>query len=65
MDFQWADLLRALALVLVLEGLLPFLGPARFRETLLRMANLNDRALRLIGLGSMIGGLVLLQVSRL
>lgn len=60
----WIDLLRALALVLVLEGILPFLLPARWRETMLRIASLNDRLLRLIGITSMTLGLVLLQLVR-
>jgi hypothetical protein len=58
------DLVRAVALVMVLEGILPFLAPARWRETLLRIATLNDRALRLIGIGSMTIGLVILQLAR-
>lgn len=60
----WTDLLRALALVLVLEGILPFLMPARWRETILRIASLNDRMLRLIGITTMTMGLVLLQLVR-
>jgi uncharacterized protein YjeT (DUF2065 family) len=58
----WSDLLRALALVLVLEGILPFLMPARWRETILRIASLNDRMLRLIGITSMTIGLIVLQL---
>jgi len=60
----WIDLLRAIALVLVLEGILPFVMPARWRETILRIASLNDRLLRLIGITSMTIGLVILQVIR-
>jgi uncharacterized protein YjeT (DUF2065 family) len=58
----WTDLLRALALVLVLEGILPFVMPGRWRETILRIASLNDRFLRLIGITSMTLGLILLQL---
>lgn len=60
----WTDLLRALALLLVLEGILPFVMPARWREVLLRLASLNDRMLRLIGITGMIIGLVILQLVR-
>jgi uncharacterized protein YjeT (DUF2065 family) len=60
----WMDLLRALALVMVIEGVLPFLSPGRARSTLGRLAGLDDRALRLIGLSSMIAGLVGLQLLR-
>ena len=56
------DLLRALALLMVMEGLLPFLSPRRFREGLLRAASVSDRPLRVIGLAAMIGGAVLLHL---
>lgn len=55
------DFLRALALVMVIEGLLPFLSPHRFRESLLRAASLQDRSLRLFGLVAMVLGAALLQ----
>jgi uncharacterized protein YjeT (DUF2065 family) len=58
------ELLRALALVLVIEGLLPFLTPKRFRQGLLDFARLDDRWMRGIGLGAMCGGLLLLQALK-
>ena len=58
----WHDLVRALALVLVLEGAWPFLSPARWRNALLRISSLDDRLLRSFGLAMMIGGLIVLQV---
>ena len=57
---MWNDLLAAIALLLVMEGILPFLNPRALRNTLQRMIALDDRALRLIGLGSMLAGLALL-----
>jgi uncharacterized protein YjeT (DUF2065 family) len=57
----WDDLLRAGALVLIVEGILPFLSPKAFRRALMEFATVNDRWMRLIGLGSMLLGLVLLQ----
>lgn len=58
---MWPDLLRALALVLVIEGLLPFLAPERWREMMLRASAADARSLRLFG-GALIGvGVVLLQ----
>ena len=60
----WSDFLRAFALLLVLEGILPFVMPNRWRETLLRIASLNDRLLRLIGLTSMTVGLIVLQLVK-
>ena len=59
----WDDLARALALVLVLEGLGPFLAPARWRETLARVSSLDERVLRTIGLLMMVTGLVVLQFA--
>ncbi len=57
-----ADLLAAIALMLVFEGIMPFLSPARFRLALLSAARLDDRSLRVVGLLSMIGGVVLLYL---
>lgn len=58
---MWPDLLRALALVLVIEGLMPFISPGRWREMMLRLADVDTRSLRLFG-GVLIGvGVVLLQ----
>ena len=59
----WQDLARAFGLVLVLEGLWPFISPARWREALLRVMSLDDRLLRSFGLASMIGGLIVLQLA--
>ncbi|ROO29052.1 hypothetical protein SAOR_04605 [Salinisphaera orenii MK-B5] len=58
---MWVDLLRAVALVLVIEGLLPFLAPERWREMMLRLSDVDGRSLRIFG-GVLIGvGAVLLQ----
>lgn len=57
-------LLAAFALMLVLEGALPFLLPAVWRETFRRMTELSDGQLRFIGLGSMLAGLLLLYLAR-
>lgn len=61
---MWRDLGAALALVMVIEGLLPFLNPARCRESLLRAARLTDVALRALGLASMVAGVLLLYYVR-
>lgn len=58
------DLFAAVALMLVIEGILPFLSPARFRETLLGAARLSDRVLRRLGLASMGAGVALLYLVR-
>jgi uncharacterized protein YjeT (DUF2065 family) len=61
---MWENLLAALGLLLVLEGILPFLSPTRLRQTLLELARLPDRILRAFGLGSMLLGLLLLYFLR-
>ncbi|MBA3034705.1 MAG: DUF2065 domain-containing protein [Gammaproteobacteria bacterium] len=53
-------LLLALALMLVIEGLLPFVAPRIWRETFRRVTELGDGQLRFIGLSSIIIGLVIL-----
>ena len=59
----WHDLVRAFGLVLVLEGLWPFLSPQRWRNALLRVSSLDDRLLRGFGLAMMICGVIVLQVA--
>ena len=58
-------LLMAIALMLVVEGLLPFLAPKVWRETFLRLMQLSDGQIRFFGLTSMIIGLLLLLLSRI
>ena len=53
-------LLTAVALVLVIEGVLPFLSPSMWREAFRRMIELTDGQIRFIGLTSMLAGLLLL-----
>lgn len=61
---DWSDLGTALALVLVIEGLLPLLSPRNFRQTMLAAVKLNDRVLRTIGIASMTLGVLLLYWVR-
>jgi uncharacterized protein YjeT (DUF2065 family) len=56
----WEGLLGALALMLVIEGLLPFLSPARWRALFRQALELSDGQLRFMGLCSMVLGLLLL-----
>ncbi len=58
------DILVALALLLVMEGILPFLNPSGVRKALIMMAQLDDRHLRFGGLTSMIVGVILLYVIK-
>ena len=57
--------LLAFALMLILEGVLPFLAPKVWRETFLRLMQLSDGQIRFFGLTSMIVGLILLFFSRI
>ena len=54
--------LAACALVLVLEGLLPFLAPRTWREAFRRLTELSDGQLRFVGLISIAIGIVVLLV---
>jgi len=60
-DF-WQVLPVALALVLIIEGAMPFISPNRWRNMLALVAQMEDRVIRNIGLGSMLLGLVLLYL---
>jgi uncharacterized protein YjeT (DUF2065 family) len=62
--FAWGDLMNAIALVLVIEGIMPFVSPRSWRQTMLQASQLPDHVLRGIGLVSMLLGVVLLYVLR-
>ena len=57
-------LLGALALMLVIEGLLPFLSPGTWRQMFERATRMSDGQIRFIGLISLLAGLALLAVWR-
>jgi len=57
-------LLTAIALMLVIEGVLPFLVPTLWRETFRRLIEMSDGQIRFIGLTSMLAGLLLLYLVR-
>ncbi len=52
------ELLTALALVLVIEGLMPLISPARWREVFSRVLAMSDGQIRFIGLASILMGLL-------
>ena len=56
----WELLLGAAALMLVLEGMLPFFNPASWRAVFERAIKMSDGQIRTIGLASMLAGLLLL-----
>ncbi len=64
MRLNWADLCAALAIAWVMEGMMPFLNPRPCADLLQRLADMEDRELRLGGLFSMLVGLVVLYLVR-
>ncbi len=58
---DWQALLTGVSLVLVIEGILPFVAPAAWRRAMLQAVMLDNRRLRWIGLASMLLGLALLK----
>ncbi|MDH0897361.1 MULTISPECIES: DUF2065 domain-containing protein [unclassified Pseudomonas] len=59
---MWQELGIAFCLMLVLEGILPFLYPQRWRRAVTQLGQLPDRRLRLMGLTSMLLGTALLYL---
>ena len=57
-------LMGALALVLVLEGLLPFFSPTLWRQVFEKATRMSDGQIRFLGLSSMLAGLLLLLLWR-
>ena len=57
-------LLAALAIVCVIEGVMPFVNPTGVRRLFLRLSAFEERELRIGGLASMIVGLVVLYLVR-
>ena len=55
--------LAAIALMLVFEGVLPFVAPKAWREVFVKLTQMNDGQIRFAGLTSMIVGLFLLYLS--
>lgn len=61
MDF-WQVLPVAVALVFIIEGMLPFISPNRWRNLLAMVDQMDNRVIRNVGLGSMLFGLLLLYL---
>ena len=64
MSINLSDLLAALGLFLVLEGMAPFLNPQGLKRALTRLLTVPDRELRIAGLGSMLVGVIILFLVR-
>ena len=52
--------LMALALMLILEGVLPFIAPNLWRDTFRKITQMTDGQIRFVGLSSMVVGVLLL-----
>jgi len=61
---MWAELARAVALVCVIEGLMPFIAPQRWRHTMLSLASIAPRQLRIFGAVMIAIGVFALQCLR-
>ena len=59
---MWENFLNAIALMLVLEGMLPFLSPQTWREAFKKLTEINDSQIRFVGLTSMLAGILLLII---
>ncbi len=64
MSLNLSDLLAALGLFLVLEGIAPFLNPQGVKRAFARLLEVHDRELRFAGLGSMLVGVIILFLVR-
>ncbi len=61
---NWNDLLTALALVMVVEGIMPFASPRKYKSTMQQMLSMPDSTLRSIGFGLMLIGVISLFLVR-
>ncbi|MGB9429420.1 MAG: DUF2065 domain-containing protein [Gammaproteobacteria bacterium] len=61
---MWIALVTAVGLMLVIEGIMPFINPHNFKRSLAAVTQANDRVLRIAGLASMIAGVILLYLAR-
>jgi uncharacterized protein YjeT (DUF2065 family) len=61
---MWETLLAAIALMLVLEGIIPFLYPGKWRNMVAMLAQISDSQLRVMGLVSMLLGVALLYLVK-
>ncbi len=61
---DWQDLWAALALVLIIEGLIPFFSPNGYKSMVVQMAAMPEKTLRSVGLVLMLIGLVALFLVR-
>ncbi len=61
---MWDTFLIAIALMLILEGMVPFLSPGTWREAFKKLIEMGDGQIRFIGLSSMMVGVLLLMLLK-
>ena len=61
---MWQDLLTGFSIYLIIEGMIPFAGPNLFRQSVVRIAQMDDNNLRLTGLVVASIGLIMLYIAR-
>jgi uncharacterized protein YjeT (DUF2065 family) len=61
---MWTELLSALALVFILEGIFPFVNPEWIKRVFLAASQMDNSSLRFIGVSSMLFGVLLLYIVR-
>lgn len=59
---MWETLGKAICLMLIIEGILPFLYPGRWRQLVFTLATINDKQLRTMGLVCMLIGVIALYL---
>lgn len=64
MEGYTSVLLTAVALLLIIEGVLPFLLPAVWRDAFRRLTEMSDGQIRFVGLSSMLAGVLLLFLTK-
>lgn len=58
---MWHELLIAFSLVMIIEGIIPFISPVQWRTVVLTVARSSDKQIRIVGLVSMLAGVALLN----
>ncbi|WP_250654986.1 DUF2065 domain-containing protein [Alkalimarinus coralli] len=61
---MWQEIGIAFSMLLVIEGIIPFLYPQRWKNMVQALAQIDNRSMRIIGLASMLLGTLLLYLVR-
>jgi uncharacterized protein YjeT (DUF2065 family) len=61
---NWGDLLAALALVMIIEGIVPFISPRGYKNTMQQLTSMPESTMRAMGFGLMLCGAVFLYFVR-